>query len=189
MGFLGIDPGLSGAIAYVYGGRLVVRDVPTVRVKVGKTFKRRVDAVALASILRSFAALGVDAALTENVNGWGRPKKRKPGSKAKAGEQEAQSASAAFAFGKVAGQLEQALACNDIPYATVAPAKWMRAVGLIGGPVASDTAGGKRDKTDSRKLASQIFPDAAKHFSRVKDDGRAEAALIAYYCARTHGQC
>jgi hypothetical protein len=40
------------------------------------------------------------------------------------------------------------------------------------------------DKNASRALASQYFPDAADQWSRVRDDGRAEAALIAYYGAR-----
>jgi hypothetical protein len=30
-------------------------------------------------------------------------------------------------------------------------------------------------------LASQYFPDSADQWARVKDDGRAEAALIALY--------
>ena len=38
-------------------------------------------------------------------------------------------------------------------------------------------------KDQSRALASNLFPQSAYLFKRVKDDGRAEAALIAYYGA------
>jgi crossover junction endodeoxyribonuclease RuvC len=39
------------------------------------------------------------------------------------------------------------------------------------------------DKDTSRQLAMQRFPDYAEKFVRKKDDGRAEAALIALYGA------
>jgi hypothetical protein len=37
------------------------------------------------------------------------------------------------------------------------------------------------DKNASRALASQYFPDAADQWKLAKQDGRAEAALIAYW--------
>ena len=40
-----------------------------------------------------------------------------------------------------------------------------------------------RDKGVSRSRASQRSPEAADRFTRVKDEGRAEAALIALYGA------
>jgi hypothetical protein len=36
-------------------------------------------------------------------------------------------------------------------------------------------------KSDARRLATMKFPQHAKEFLRVKDDGVAEAALIALY--------
>lgn len=159
-----------------FGGQLHVYAVPTVRVKVGKTFKRRVDAAALATLMRFLAGLGVDRAITENVNGWSRPKSRR-GAKGKATGEDAggQSASAAFAFGKVAGQLEQALADNNIPTISVAPARWKLAMGLRGA-----------DKHASRVLAAQLYPHAAQLFARAKDDGAAEAALLIRYLKAQH---
>lgn len=38
-----------------------------------------------------------------------------------------------------------------------------------------------RDKTQARTRAVQLFPSAAGLFARVKDDGRAESALIAFW--------
>ena len=38
-----------------------------------------------------------------------------------------------------------------------------------------------KDKNEARRRAMQVFPCAYDLFSRVKDDGRAEAALICFY--------
>lgn len=38
-----------------------------------------------------------------------------------------------------------------------------------------------RDKSESRELASKLWPKHAEIFKRVKDDGRAEAALLAQF--------
>ena len=67
------------------------------------------------------------------------------------------------------GVLRGALQWRDIPFIEVPPAKWKASLGL------------SKDKGASRDKAGQIFPDNADLFSRVKDDGRAEAALIAWY--------
>lgn len=53
---------------------------------------------------------------------------------------------------------------NEIP-----PGAWKKHFSLSG------------DKDASRAYASSVFPDQAHLWARKKDDGRAEAALIAYY--------
>jgi len=55
----------------------------------------------------------------------------------------------------------------------VTPSKWKAHFGLT------------RDKGVSRGMAMQRFPEYAEKFKRVKDDGRAEAALIALYGQET----
>lgn len=40
-----------------------------------------------------------------------------------------------------------------------------------------------RAKERSREIATQLFPEHSKEFAKVKDDGRAEAALIARYAS------
>ncbi|XP_060665649.1 uncharacterized protein LOC132797913 [Drosophila nasuta] len=52
---------------------------------------------------------------------------------------------------------------------TVTPAVWKKATGC------------PADKGGARARAMQLFPTAADQFKRVKDDGRAEAALIGVY--------
>jgi len=74
-----------------------------------------------------------------------------------------------FRFGQGYGAIQMALAGHKIPTRLVTPSKWKSHFGL------------SRDKGVSRGLAMQRFPEQAQMFSRVKDDGRAEAALIALY--------
>lgn len=67
------------------------------------------------------------------------------------------------------GALKSALLWLDIPTIEVRPADWKKALNL--GP----------NKNESRNKASQIFPGNADQWARVKDDGRAESALIAWH--------
>jgi hypothetical protein len=62
----------------------------------------------------------------------------------------------------------------NIPTILVSPAKWKRALGVRGGALG---------KEQSRRLAIETFPIFAQRFSRKKDHGRAEAALLAIYAA------
>lgn len=71
------------------------------------------------------------------------------------------------------GTLIGALQWRDIPFQEIKPAKWKAALGL------------SSSKNASREKASQMFPDQADLFKRVKDDGRAEAVLIAVHAAET----
>jgi crossover junction endodeoxyribonuclease RuvC len=74
----------------------------------------------------------------------------------------------AFAFGRSRGVIEGALAAAGIPCKFLTPACWKRTVGLTFG-----------SKDAARAEAIRRWPGQAALFARVKDDGRAEAALIA----------
>ena len=78
-----------------------------------------------------------------------------------------QGVSTTFRFGRNLGTVEGAMAALGAQMVYVSPAKWKRAIGL------------SKDKTASRLAAIERFPEHADLFKRVKDDGRAEAALIA----------
>tara|TARA_R110001632_G_scaffold91110_1_gene195478 strand:+ start:43 stop:510 length:468 start_codon:yes stop_codon:yes gene_type:complete len=82
-----------------------------------------------------------------------------------------QGVSSMFRFGEGYGHLQMACAASKLPLQYVTPAKWKRHFSLTS------------SKGLSRGLAMQRFPNYASEFSRVKDDGRAEAALIALYAA------
>ncbi len=80
-----------------------------------------------------------------------------------------QGVSSVFSFGRSLGVVEGVLAGGGWAIHYVSPARWKRQLGLTA------------DKGVSRRRAIELWPARAELFKRVKDDGRAEAALIAYY--------
>jgi len=62
-----------------------------------------------------------------------------------------------------------------IPTKLVAPTTWKKAMKMAGGP---------EGKEQCRALAIELFPSCAAAFERKKDQGRAEAALLAVYASR-----
>jgi crossover junction endodeoxyribonuclease RuvC len=77
----------------------------------------------------------------------------------------------AFAFGRCRGLVEDALAALSIPTSFIAAPSWKRAVGIAPGKAGAKDA--------ARAEAIRRWPDKSSLFARVRDDGRAEAALIA----------
>ena len=63
----------------------------------------------------------------------------------------------------------------NIPTSRVSAAAWKAGMKL---------KGGKKSKEQSRLMALQLFPTCSDQFSRKKDSGRAEAALLAYFMAQ-----
>jgi crossover junction endodeoxyribonuclease RuvC len=155
---LGGDPGASGALAFLFidrgsGEVLGVRfeDMPTFESrKAGKTHTI-MDEPQLAHLIRSVGR--IDAAFVEQVGAM-------PG----------QGVVSMFKFGYAAGVLRGVLAGLAIPVQPLTPVEWKRAVRLPAGAT----------KDDSRRRAGQLFPDVSPHLTRKKDNGRAEAALIAW---------
>ena len=83
-----------------------------------------------------------------------------------------QGVTAMFGFGRSLGVVEGVLAGLNVPVTYVAPATWTKAMGKAAG------------KDASRQRAIELFPAMSEHFKRVKDDGRAEATLIAMWGIR-----
>ena len=81
-------------------------------------------------------------------------------------------ATGAFSFGYGAGILNGLLVALDRPHQYVRPQAWTKALGV------------SRDKGSHRQMAMRLFPSQADSFQRVMDDGRADAALLAYYGSR-----
>ncbi len=79
----------------------------------------------------------------------------------------------AFTFGESLGVIRGVLGGLQIPTTFVLPRKWKAHFTLL-----------RADKNASRAKAIELFPRAAKNFARVKDEGRAEAALIALWGSR-----
>jgi len=149
MKVLGIDPGAGGAGAYLEGRDLVqVWDMPTVTTATGK---RRIDAPALAAIVRKLPR--IDQAIIELVGPM--PRDGSAGS---------------FWFGKSAGLAEGVLAGLGVPVITVPPQVWKRRLDV---PANKDGARA-RATTLFGDIGEQFWP-------LKKHDGRAEAALIALW--------
>jgi hypothetical protein len=154
MKYLGIDPGVRGALVVVeitdgVAPQLMVAiDIPVV----GLGAKERVDVLAIRDWI---AAYQPQAAFIERAQAM--PK---------------QGASSGFKYGRAVGAIEAAIALCGIPLTIVEPAPWKRFHGLRG-----------REKELSRLRALQLFPCANGLLARKRDHGRAEAALIGLYGA------
>lgn len=154
---IGIDPGLSGAIAIISPESLKIFDMPTMTVERNGKAKRQVSASELAEMLYLYS--GRDCHVyVEKVS-------------AMAG----QGVTSVFSFGRSFGMIEGILAAFKMPVTFVPPATWVKAVGRGQG------------KDASRARAMELFPSDQDQFKRVKDDGRADAALIAYWGSRNAG--
>lgn len=113
------------------------------------TGRKALDAHALAEILRQH---GPVFALVERV-----------------GPRPGEGAAGGFSFGFSFGAILGVLGALGLPHALIQPAVWKRRAGI---PPRSD-------KRASILAAKRILPGAAQHLARVKDDGRAEALLLA----------
>ena len=85
-----------------------------------------------------------------------------------------QGVTSVFSFGRSLGAIEGVLAARLIKTTLVTPQAWQKAMGVSGG------------KDGARARAMEVFPWQSTLFKRVKDDGRADAALIACWGLR-HG--
>jgi crossover junction endodeoxyribonuclease RuvC len=152
--FIGIDPGLNGAVAFFdpEKGHLSVVDMPVVEMIRNGKKKREVSAQMLAQIIR--VVEWPCYAVLERVNAM-------PG----------QGVTSVFSFGRSAGIVEGVLAALTVPTHIVTPVTWQKAAAVRGG------------KDGARQRATELFPAYAGLFSRKKDDGRADAACMAWYAA------
>lgn len=163
---LAVDPGLKGALClYEIATRGIrIYDMPVT--------DGRVDPVRLASMINTacfIAGISSSAQIhgaIENVGSM--PRQR-----------------GAFNFGVSAGVVHGVFGALGIPYTLVSPNEWKGAMGLR--RLVNETQ--EQNKTRARELATKLWPDHAAEFSRVKDDGRAEACLLARFFVNKKGWC
>ena len=86
----------------------------------------------------------------------------------KVGARPAQGVVSMFSFGRSYGAVEAAVSLMGFPLTYVTPQRWKRSAGLMG-----------THKDASRGKVLDLYPDADVH--RKKDNGRADAVLIARY--------
>lgn len=148
----GIDPGKTGALSILYpNGAALIFDVPLMKVN-GKEMPAWSEWAATWS-----AALALnppDMIVLEKVAA--RPN---------------QGVSSMFKFGQTLGFVHGIAACaTKAPLREVTPNQWKGKLGLL-----------NSDKSASREKVRTLFPKIAHAVTRVKDDGRAEATLLAFY--------
>lgn len=152
---MGVDPGVSGAIALIDPMRGLVVDVFDFPKTIwGSRHRPIIDAANLALKLGDLVD-DVAFAVVEDVHAM-------PG----------QGVTSMFGFGVSKGLILGMLSMGLVPVVHVRPAVWKGAFGL------------NRDKNASIELATKKYPDAVNFWLRKKDDGRAEAVLLADFGKR-----
>jgi Holliday junction resolvasome RuvABC endonuclease subunit len=161
---LGIDPGLTGALAFYHiedDFPLVVIDMPLALYVTGKGRNQKkhkeVDGRALAAIIQEYAPR-IRFAVVEKVHAM-------PG----------QGSVSGWRFAESYARVKQALDQEHIDFENPPAAVWKSLMGL------------SRDKNASRQKVMEMYPENAEDFKRVKDDGRAEALLLAVFGRRFLG--
>ena len=152
----GIDPGLSGAVALMEAGpSFVPKILDMPTLALSRGGKNKREIdVRLLSQLIA-SHVPIAHAFVEQVGAM-------PG----------QGVSSVFAFGKAYGILIGVLGALGVPMTFVSPVKWKRDLGV------------PADKDGARARASQLLPGAADQWTRVKDSGRAESALLCLWGER-----
>lgn len=89
------------------------------------------------------------------------------------GSMPGQGVSSTFKFGNTFGFVKALAYMQARPTHLVTPSVWKGKMGLL-----------KSDKNAARELARRMLPKLAPYITRVKDDGVAEAALLALYGRR-----
>jgi crossover junction endodeoxyribonuclease RuvC len=151
---VGIDPGITGAIATLdHTGLLAVDDMPTMACGKGAgKRKRQVNAAGLSALLKERVSGRSDEVLVvlERVASM-------PG----------QGVAGVFSLGDTFGCIRGVVAAEGYPLELVTPQAWKKRFGL------------NSDKEQARAKSIELYPSAP--LSRVKDHGRVEAILIARY--------
>jgi crossover junction endodeoxyribonuclease RuvC len=153
----GVDPGLSGAIAFLdpSTGALAVIDMPVVA--------GQVSPGALIEALEPYLFV-TGMTYVENVHSM--PK---------------QGVSSTFKFGMGFGVILGVLSARAFPYTRIEPLVWKRAVGLPAG-APKELSVKRALEVFPHHAALFARPNLKKKGALVLIDGRAEAALIAWHC-------
>lgn len=160
--YVGIDPGLNGALAVINPARNEVQvwDTPTTTLTKPSGTKREYNEALLQTM---FAGLRSRVVSPQQVHVALEYVHAMPG----------QGVRSMFSMGLGLGLWRGCIAIAGFPVTHVTPQQWKKSFGLIGA-----------DKNASRAKAMQLFPQVAPLLARVKDDGRADALLLAEFIQR-----
>ena len=157
MRIIGIDPGLSGAIAILEDSKIKeLFDMPVM--PDGKKNKRQLNSALLVKLIKnSIKNLEDTVMVVEQVNAM-------PG----------QGVTSMFNFGQTFGAIKGICAALGLPIFLVRPAKWKKHFELI-----------NSSKDASRTKAIEMYPSFSEQLSKKKDVNKSDAILIARYYNET----
>ena len=165
--FIGVDPGLTGALAFIDSatGAAAIEDIPTVALTGKGLVQRRIDGQALAQVVRRhMPADETCTVVCEAVHAMGGNSMQTMGSLLRS-----------------LGAIEAVFDVLRHPAAMVTPQTWQRLYGLAGKKAKREPG----TVPEAIRIARELYPDAAQLLQRVKDHNRAEALLIAHYGLRS----
>ncbi len=157
MRIIGIDPGLSGAIAILEDNKVLqIFDMPVMAE--GKKNKRQLNNAQLVNIIKDNTQGSEEkAVVVEQVNAM-------PG----------QGVTSMFNFGQTFGAIKGICAALNLPVFFVRPTKWKKHFELI-----------NSSKDSSRTKAIEMYPSLSNQLSKKKDVNKSDAILIARYYNET----
>jgi len=157
MKVIGIDPGLSGAIAILENNKVLeIFDIPVM--SEGKKNKRQLNSALLVSLLRENIQNNEEVAVVvEQVNAM-------PG----------QGVTSMFNFGQTFGAIKGICAALDLPIFFVRPSKWKKHFELI-----------NSSKDSSRTKVIEMYPKLSNQLTKKKDVNKSDAILIARFFSET----
>lgn len=152
------DPGLTGAYSLydTRRGSLEIFDMPVYERQVAKTRRMFIDEQGIHNLLLGFSVIGATHFVIEEVGGMPR-----------------QSAPNAFKFATSYYTSIATARCFGMAIERVRPAVWKAKMRV------------PADKSQARARASELMPELAYRWPKVKHDGRAEAALLALWAQQT----
>ena len=157
MRIIGIDPGLSGAIAILEDNKIKeLFDMPVM--PDGKKNKRQLNSALLVKLIKdSIKNLEDTVMVVEQVNAM-------PG----------QGVTSMFNFGQTFGAIKGICAALGLPIFFVRPAKWKKHFELI-----------NSSKDSSRTKAIEMYPSLSNDLAKKKDVNKSDAILIARFYSET----
>ena len=157
MKIIGIDPGLSGAIAILKDSKVLnLFDMPVM--SEGKKNKRQLNSAQLVNIIKKNTDKNDEiAVVVEQVNAM-------PG----------QGVTSMFNFGQTFGAIKGVCAALNLSIFFVRPSKWKKHFELI-----------NSSKDSSRTKVIEMYPSLSNQLSKKKDVNKSDAILIARFYSDT----
>ena len=157
MRVIGIDPGLSGAIAVLEDKKVLsIFEMPVM--SEGKKNKRQLNSALLVNIIKQNMKKNEEiVVVVEQVNAM-------PG----------QGVTSMFNFGQTFGAIKGVCAALGLPIFFVRPSKWKKHFELI-----------NSSKDSSRTKAIEMYPNLSGQLAKKKDVNKSDAILIARFFSET----